>query len=253
MQQRLIKIIVFDLVGVLFVVDTAKALRTIGLHTIVLYYLRHFSNPFVDSLSLLNKMRLEMPGEFQELVAYKGTYLPLCMLEWQRGRMTSKEALDRVLSFYDMLDAQNYFHDQRQKKTLIVFAQLILGSSVGSEIFRPIEYVESLITSLKENYQYKLYILSNIDKETFEAQKMLYKNFFGLFDGIVTSYETQLLKPEVTIYHYLLDTYNLAPHQCCYIDDQPENLLTAQTLGMMTILCKKASRLKTLLKDYGIL
>jgi HAD superfamily hydrolase (TIGR01549 family) len=250
MQERPIKTLVFDFMGVLFFIDKARALNKIGVYALIMYYLRHRTDPFKDSFSLLNKMRLEAPGEFQDVVAYRGTYLPMCMLEWQRGKLDSKAALQRLLSFFGVLAKKNYFKDELQRKTLLRFAQLLLNAG---DMFRPVAHIECLIRSLKKDNHYRLYILSNIDRETFEAQKILYKNFFSLFDGIVTSYETQLLKPDPTIYQYLIDTYNLTPSDCCYIDDQNENLVTAQQFGMMTILCKKASKLAYLLRYYGII
>ncbi len=253
MSQNPIKTIVFDLVGVLFIVDKAKALRKIGLVNIIFYYLKHRKDPIEDSLALLNKMRLEIPGEFQDKVTYKGVRLPSCMLEWQRGTITSKEALGRVLAFYDMLDGQNFFSDKRQKKTLISLAHIMLDSAVGAEIFKPVSTVENMIKKLKKNSSYKLYILSNIDQETYEGIQPKYKSFFDLFDGIVTSYETQLLKPDPEIFNYLIDAFELDPQECCYIDDQRENLATAEEFGMMTLLCLKASKLGSLLRKYGLM
>ena len=251
MQQRLIKTLVFDFMGVLFFIDKARALNKVGLYSIIMYYLKQRSDPLKDSFTLLNKMRLEVPGEFQNVVAYRGTFLPMCMLEWQQGKVSSKETFQKVLSYYEFLAQKNYFKDTSQKKTLLRFAQLMLDS--GVDIFKPVRNIEKLIQKLKKDNQYRVYILSNIDRETFELQKMKYKHFFSLFDGIVTSYETNLLKPDPTIYQYLIDTYNLTPADCCYIDDQNENLITAQQFGMMTILCKKATTLASLLRHYRIL
>lgn len=253
MSQGSIKTIVFDLVGVLFVVDKGKALRAIGLINIVLYYLKHRKDPFDDSLALLNKMRLEVPGQFQDIVTYKGVYLPLCMLEWQRGKLSSRATMEKVLAYYDRLEEQHYFSSKRQKRTLISLVYIMLDSAIGAEIFKPVSSVEYMIKKLKKNNPYKLYILSNIDKETYEEIVQKYQSFFSLFDGIVTSYETHLLKPDPKIFSYLLDGYKLNPQECCYIDDQKENLATAKELGMMTLLCIKASTLGSLLRQYGLM
>ena len=253
MRQNPIKTIVFDLVGVLFTVDKLKALRKIGLINIVLYYLKHRKDPIDDTLALLNKMRLEVPGEFQDIVTYKGTQLPACMLEWQRGTITCKEALGRVLAFYEILDSQSYFVNKRQKKTLISLSYIMLDSAVGGEIFKLVSSAEYMIKKLKKNSNYKLYILSNIDQETYEEIYPKHKSFFDLFDGIVTSYQTHLLKPGPEIFDYLINNYKLNPENCCYIDDQRENLATAQTFGMMTLLCVKAKKLGSLLQKCGLM
>ena len=117
LQERLIKTLIFDFMGVLFFIDKARALDKIGLYALITYYLRYRSDPFKDSFSLLNKMRLEMPGEFQDIVAYRGTYLPMCILAWQQGKLSSKEAFQRVLVFFDILAKNNYFKGENQRKT----------------------------------------------------------------------------------------------------------------------------------------
>lgn len=77
-----------------------------------------------------------------------------------------------------------------------------------------------------------VYILSNWDKESFPLIKKRYKDFFNKFSGIVISGTIGLIKPDSAIYHYLLDTYHLDPHQCFLIDNQHENIVAAQNVHM---------------------
>ncbi len=83
-------------------------------------------------------------------------------------------------------------------------------------------------------------MLTNIDKETFSNLLHRYPEIFGLFEGIVTSYETGLVKPDPEIYKILLERYSINTTTACYIDDQEDNVAVAQQFGIRTILfCSK--------------
>ncbi|HUE12086.1 MAG TPA: HAD-IA family hydrolase, partial [Steroidobacteraceae bacterium] len=60
-------------------------------------------------------------------------------------------------------------------------------------------------------------------------------DFWKLFQGIVISGEVKMLKPERGIFEYLLDRYELSPAQTVFIDDHPQNILAAQSLGLHTV------------------
>ena len=103
---------------------------------------------------------------------------------------------------------------------------------------------------------HKVFILSNMDKDTFaQFQKML-PGFFEQFDGIVISAEVGLIKPDPAIFAYLLNTYNLDPEETVFIDDQKENLTAAAQIGIYPIECKmkglfkKRPNFKAVRKDF---
>lgn len=252
MVQGSINTIIFDLVGVLFYVNKTKALRKLGILTIIRYYFRHWKNPFDECLILLDRMRKEVPGEFQEEATYKGIYLPVSVLRWLQGLMTSKEAFDRVVTYFEWLDQNHYFVDKFHKQAVIKLMSLLLDPKLGVEVYRPDSIVIQLVKTLKKRGTYKLFILSNIDTETFIELLSKYQHFFCLFDGVVASCQVHLVKPDLAIFNYLVDKYHLDPYHCCYIDDQSENLASARMLGMQTILCKNARQLILTLQKKGI-
>ena len=86
----------------------------------------------------------------------------------------------------------------------------------------------NLLNKLK-NKGYKLYLLSNISSEDFIYYKA---DLEELFNGLVLSYELHEIKPNRPIYDYLLDTYNLNPEECLFIDDRLDNIKTANSLGI---------------------
>lgn len=87
------------------------------------------------------------------------------------------------------------------------------------------------IRSLKER-GYKVYLLSNYGKTSFEAARDNHRlSFLPLVDGAVISYEVQIVKPEPRIYQALLEKYNLKAEECVFLDDKPENIEVAEALG----------------------
>ena len=77
---------------------------------------------------------------------------------------------------------------------------------------------------------YRLYVLSN-------ASSSFYQYFprfapFEYFDGLVVSCDIHIVKPDIRIYRYLLETYGLVPEECFFIDDMAANVEGAQKAGI---------------------
>ncbi|MBO8161235.1 MAG: HAD family phosphatase [Thermosipho sp. (in: Bacteria)] len=116
------------------------------------------------------------------------------------------------------------------------------------DILIPINENISLIPKLKEK-GYKLYVLSNFSKVTFE--KVYKKNeFFKYFDGMVISSHVKEVKPEEKIYKILIERYKLEPAKSLYIDDKLENVEMGKKLGFKTIHLEQPEILKEKLKEY---
>lgn len=116
------------------------------------------------------------------------------------------------------------------------------------ELLSPIKENVSLIPLLKER-GYKLYILSNFSKETFEKVQKKYE-FFKFFDGMVISSHVKEIKPNEKIYQILIEKYNIKPEESLYIDDKIENIETGKKLGFKTIHLDDPNKLEERLKEY---
>ena len=95
------------------------------------------------------------------------------------------------------------------------------------------EYAHSYdwIKGLKER-GYKIYLLSNYGKTSFEAAVNHGRlSFMPLIDGGVISYEVKSVKPEPEIYQALIDKYDLVAEECVFLDDREENVDAARKLG----------------------
>lgn len=251
-MKNTINTIIFDLAGIIFRINKLKILRCIGYKDFLLYYVQKQRNPFNECLAILNKMRQEIPGQFQDAATYKGTLLPVCFLQWQQGLISYGDLYHQIHDYLNMLDQQHYFSSACHKRVIFKLLHEFLNPQVLLSAYTIIPDTINLIQKLKQTGRYKLYILSNIDQETWNGLKAHYPEFFQNFDGIVTSCESHLLKPNAAIFKYLIEKYNLNPHHCCFVDDQIENIKTAEQLGMASIYCQKPSQLSDMFEKTEI-
>jgi len=94
-------------------------------------------------------------------------------------------------------------------------------------------YAIPWIISLKKQ-GYQVLFLSNFSsKARKECAEAL--DFVPYADGGIFSHEVHMVKPYPDIYRLLLDTYQLNPQECLFIDDTIENLTIAEELGIHTI------------------
>ncbi len=97
-------------------------------------------------------------------------------------------------------------------------------------MLKPKKSTVNLIKRLKMN-GYKVYYLSNIPQDVFETISDNY-SFMSLFDGGVASYELNMLKPQMEIYKALIDKYMLFPNETVFCDDNLENAMAAEEIGI---------------------
>lgn len=80
---------------------------------------------------------------------------------------------------------------------------------------------------------YKVYILSNMSKATFEYFSKKYE-FFNIVDGVIVSAYIGIKKPDLQIFELLLEKYSLNAEECLLIDDDDTNktLEVANSIGI---------------------
>ena len=114
------------------------------------------------------------------------------------------------------------------------------------------EKVLAHIRRLKEGY--KVGILSNAGDTTRELFEQEYR-FHELVDDIVISAEEGLVKPEPEIYILAAQRLATRPERCVFVDDMPENIHTAESLGMQGVLFTETesslARLDAMLSQGG--
>lgn len=76
---------------------------------------------------------------------------------------------------------------------------------------------------------FRILYLSNISQDVFALLRQ--RKFWNVFDGGVASCEVHVNKPEPDIYLALLERYHLEASSCVFLDDNPLNVETANSLG----------------------
>ena len=89
-----------------------------------------------------------------------------------------------------------------------------------------VDYVQSLHAD-----GHRLFCLSNMPVEFFDHLQQAH-DFWHHFEHITISGAIQMAKPDADIYHYVLETNNLAAQDCIFLDDLQENIDTANSVGI---------------------
>lgn len=110
-------------------------------------------------------------------------------------------------------------------------------------------YSYEWINDLKER-GYKVYLLSNYGKTSFEAAMAHGRlSFLPLIDGKMISYEVKIVKPEPGIYEALIKKYKLAPEECVFLDDRAENVEAAMQIGFLGVVVEGYEQASEALND----
>jgi HAD superfamily hydrolase (TIGR01509 family) len=101
--------------------------------------------------------------------------------------------------------------------------------------------------------QHQLYVLSNAPLDIHHHLMIYHTPLFSYFDGISTSGISGFKKPDIRAFLHILEKYNLKASDCIFIDDKQENVASAQSVGMIGILCTNAEQVLQELRQYQVL
>ncbi|MBA3752130.1 HAD-IA family hydrolase [Candidatus Dependentiae bacterium] len=93
---------------------------------------------------------------------------------------------------------------------------------------------------------------TNLKNYELKALNHSHPHIMGLFAGIVSPDNALARKPDLKIFHYLLDTYMLNPHEALFLDDDSNNIEAAQNLGLNGICVRDFAQVKDLLLLYEL-
>jgi len=121
--------------------------------------------------------------------------------------------------------------------------------NVREEILKPVPETIEIVEKLKKRY--KVYALSNVDKESAEYVKKKF-SIYNIFDGVVLSCEVGMVKPEPEIYKLILKKFGLGVEECIFIDNNQENVDGAERVGIKSIRFESPEQLKRDLAKLGV-
>jgi len=228
------KSIIFDLDGVLCTTNSLQAFQAIGITTTLEYIATQWKLPsqkeLFDTLATAPAIRCDD--------AYnQGLRMPNIMVDWQCA------AQDLSIIQKTMIDHIIESDKNKIEKELLINTVLMM---THPETFistrQTIPTAINLLQELK-NQGYKLYILSNWDKTSFPIFIEKFPELFTykdqpMFDGIMISGDTELLKPDQSMFKRCLNEFNLTVHDTIFVDDTIENVQAAQQHGITSIHCE---------------
>ena len=94
-----------------------------------------------------------------------------------------------------------------------------------------------------------IFILSNFPGDQFDIYASKNK-FVNEFNDMIISGKVGLKKPDVKIYELAIKKFICDPKTTLFIDDRPENTVSAKKKGFQTITLDKPNKLKEYLKEF---
>jgi 2-haloacid dehalogenase len=115
----------------------------------------------------------------------------------------------------------------------------------------PIEATVDILSELKSSGM-RCYALTNMEAETYPLRLERFE-FLSWFDGTVVSGFEKIAKPDSEIFVRLLERFGLVATNTLMIDDRPENLESAQRLGLVPLLFRSPGQLRVQLESMSLL
>ena len=103
---------------------------------------------------------------------------------------------------------------------------------VWSTLFTKNETGYGLFKEAQQAVGVSVHVLSNIAKHHRDAIESNWNGFFDGADGLFLSYQIGVRKPHPDIFRHALDQLGAEGGQCFFIDDLPENIEVARSVGI---------------------
>ncbi|MCA5004853.1 HAD family hydrolase [Sphingobacterium bovistauri] len=125
---------------------------------------------------------------------------------------------------------------------------LLIGVPIGRH---------EILLQLKDKY--RTFLLSNNNAIHYDYCMQHIQDKYGIKDNSMffeQTYYSHLMgmrKPNADIFEYVLNKHILDPKKTLFIDDSPQHLRTAETLGIHTALCTKEEPLEFLVEKWNLI
>lgn len=224
-------VVIFDLTGVIFRVRKTPFLKKLGYHKYLWYCIQNKQDPRNLFKILFTLLDRAFPHDQSFNYTYKQDKMPQLIYNWCTGKMNSKEIIALCSEAFNRFEQDGFFTSHLEKEIYNTAMNTFFDPAFLTEtVLTKIPETVALMRSLAKNH--KLYLLSNLDKESFALLQKKYPAIFNLFDGLMISAQAGYLKPDAEIYHEFLTRFNLNPIECFFIDDQEDNIVAAKKFGI---------------------
>ncbi|MCW6159914.1 MAG: HAD family phosphatase [Candidatus Micrarchaeales archaeon] len=117
------------------------------------------------------------------------------------------------------------------------------------KIAKPKNDVIDLLNAVSEKYRTAL--LSNVSRSRFAELRAGYLKLINV-DKMYTSYQLRMRKPGPMIYEYVLKEEDVKPKEAVFVDNQIENVLGAEKVGIKAVWFRDYQRLLYDLEKFKI-
>jgi putative hydrolase of the HAD superfamily len=152
---------------------------------------------------------------------------------FERGKITLDEYLDRTVFYRNRPFTRDAFRDYMYS------------------LSQPMPEVLAFARSLADSGKYFMSTINNESREL-NLHRIEKYGLRGIFRLFVSSCFVGLRKPESGIYRLAIETTQVNPEECCFIDDRALNLECAAKLGMRTIQMQTLEQLREELGKLGV-
>jgi HAD superfamily hydrolase (TIGR01509 family) len=243
------KVYIFDLTGVLFKIDKLQLIRQLGLWNTLMYAITQRKNPVNRYLEALHELSLRETQSGQQLQHYDYKF-PCCVSDFYRGNALGSDVANILISGVEILAHEGFFASEREYELIKHITILAFATDIHTPSFKPIKPMIKLLKELRAEPSVKLYLLSNLDKQSYSALERAYPDFFALFDGVTISALVHMIKPYNTIYQHVFDTYQVDPKKTLFLDDQPENVAAGRAMGLKSVRFISSQQAITAARDH---
>ena len=150
-------------------------------------------------------------------------------------------------TFRDRIDAgedsQLVIHEQQQRYPEFAEAIDMYMSRWEESLPGEMPGMYELVQRLKANPDNHIFGLTNWSMETFPQARQKFP-ILQLIDQYVVSGDVKIVKPAPGIFHILLNQFGLKAEECIFVDDNPDNVASANGLGFHGILFHDAATLE---------
>lgn len=152
--------------------------------------------------------------------------------EYERGNLTQEECYALVAKEFDLEDgAWGEAMDQME-----------------STLTSNLEFIDA-IRDLKTTYpRLRVHAFSNVSEPDFKKLEPIVKEW-GIFDSVTTSATVGSRKPDFDSYRRLLERLNMEASSSIFVDDLPENIVNAHSLGFHGVLFRETTAVVTQLHN----
>jgi FMN phosphatase YigB (HAD superfamily) len=97
--------------------------------------------------------------------------------------------------------------------------------------------------------RYSINLISNVSNSYLNVLRNKF-DFFNLFDKCITSESANSSKPSVEIFNYSLNKIGILPNEAVFIDDQKQNVISAESIGIIGHQYKSFNNFKKFIEKY---